>query len=32
MVINGGAIKDQVMVKRNFDELELSLDKVLSMK
>ena len=32
MVINGGAIKDQVMVKRNFDELELSLDKILSMK
>ena len=32
MVINGDAIKDQVMVKRNFDELELSLDKVLSMK
>ena len=31
--INGDAIKDQVMVKRNFDELELSLlDKVLSMK
>ena len=30
--INGDGIKDQVMVRRNFDQLDMSLDKVLSMK